>query len=287
MSVHADDTARDEITELREKLRLLTEIQTVQSLLQPSERGTDPSRTQPVMRVKPPEGSYTMSPADYRSYKKDCSAYQELTKLSDHQIVLQLRLSMDADLKRIIDTNYPRWDTMTVEDAVKVVGEIVKESSNPVVYRKHFHELVQQRDEPIQDFVTKLRTCAIDSAFVCPYDESHDLTDYHIINGIMTGIYDDMLQQEVLQKYETLNTVDLLVKYCENFESTKKDRARLKLRSDNSINMAHVDQELTEEEVVAAVSAYKRQKKQFIPKNASNKSEETCGYCGYQQHNQK
>ena len=103
----------EEILELREKLRLLKEIQDIQSRIhQPITQQPDlaPSRTQPVMRVKPPEGLYTMSAADYRSYMKDCRAYQELTNLSDHQIVLQLRLSMDLDLKRVIDTNYPEWD---------------------------------------------------------------------------------------------------------------------------------------------------------------------------------
>ena len=125
-----------------------------------------PSQAQPVMLVKPPVGSYTMSPADYRSYKKDCTAYQELTKLSVHQVVLQLRLSMDADLKRIIDTNHTDWDTVMVDEAVNAVGEIVKETSNPVVYCKQFNEIVQQKDKQIQDFVTKLRSCAIDCEFV-------------------------------------------------------------------------------------------------------------------------
>ena len=279
----------DEITELREKLRLLKEIQNVQSQIHPDEHRNGPSQTQLVMCVKPPEGSYTMSPANYHTYKKDCIAYQELTNLTDHQVVLQLRLSMDTDLKIIIDTNFPQWDTMTVTDAIKTVGEIVKVSSNPVVYRKHFHELVQLRDEPIQGFVTKLRACAIDCAFVCPYNETHDLTDDHIINRILTGIYDQMLQQEILQKHETLNTVDLLVKYCENFESTKNDRARLnKPNPDHSISTIYDDLDLTEGEIVAAVSAYKRQKQQFIPKPPANtKVEDDRGYCGYQKHNQK
>ena len=116
----------------------------------------------------------------------------------------------------------------------------------------------------------------IDCEFVCPYDDGHDLTDYHIMNRIMSSVYDDTLQQEVLQKHETLNTVDLLVKYCENFETTKKDRARLKSNTDSNISAVRFNEELTEE-VVAAVTAYKRQKQQFIPKNTINKTEEMWG----------
>ena len=56
-----------EITELRTKLALLIEIQAVQSnIQQPALVATvavDPQRTQPVMRTKVPEGSYTMNVA--------------------------------------------------------------------------------------------------------------------------------------------------------------------------------------------------------------------------------
>ena len=97
--------------------------------------------------------------------------------------------------------------TMTVEEAVKAVGEIVKESSNPVVYQKQFNDMIQGRNMPIQEYVIALRACAIDCGFVCPFDETHDLTDYHIRNRLLTGIHDDTLQQEVLQKHESLDTV--------------------------------------------------------------------------------
>lgn len=277
-----------EITELRTKLSLLKEIQAVQSQIQPQvlvpRTADDPPRTQPVMRTKVPEGSYTMNVAEFRSYRKDIEAYKDLTKLTDRQIVLQIRLSMDADLKRIVDTNYPEWDTLTVEEAINAVGDIVKESSNPVVYRKQFNELIQLKDEPIQEFVTKLRACAIDCAFVCPYDEDHDLTDYHIKNRIMTGIYDDTLQQEILQKHDSLTTVDLLVKYCENFETTKKDRVRLKANNEGNLNSISANEGLTEDEVIAAVSAYRRQKQRTS--NNKDQTGDTCSRCGYK-HNQK
>ena len=97
-----------------------------------------------------------MSEGDFRTYRKDVETYKELTKYSDNQIVLQLRLSMDADLKRIIDTNHPQWHTMSIADALTVVENIVKDVSNPAVYRKDFDCLIQQKDEKIQDFVTKL-----------------------------------------------------------------------------------------------------------------------------------
>lgn len=95
-----------------------------------------------------------MSPTENQTYKKDCMSYRQLTKLEDHD-VLQIRMEMDGDLKRIIDTNYPKYEENTVEEALEIVETIVTAVSNVAVYR----------------------------------------------HRIRTGLYDSMLQQEVLQKH--------------------------------------------------------------------------------------
>ena len=60
-----------------------------------------------------------MSLAKFRTYRKDCLDYKKLTKYNDEQIAIQIRLSMDVDLKRAIDTNYGnKWNTFSVEHAV-------------------------------------------------------------------------------------------------------------------------------------------------------------------------
>ena len=40
-------------------------------------------------------------------------------------------------------------------------------------------------------------------------------------------MYNETLQQEILRKHEALNTVDSIVPYCENCESTKRDKEML------------------------------------------------------------
>ena len=90
-----------------------------------------------VRQVKVPEGSYNMSVAEFRTFRKDCMDYKILTHYTNQQVVLQMRLNMDSDLKRAVDTNYrDTWDNFTVEEAIKAVGTIVNEVSNPSVYRK-------------------------------------------------------------------------------------------------------------------------------------------------------
>ena len=119
-----------------------------------------------------------------------------------------MHLNMDNELKRAIDRNYSTsWDSFTLDEAIKTEGQIVNHISNPVVYRKKIGSLNQSQDEPIREFITRLRSCAIDCNFTCPYDEDDDLTDYHIINKIRCDIFNKSLQQELLQKSNKLKTL--------------------------------------------------------------------------------
>ena len=119
-----------ELLELREKVQLLQQIQALQNAV-----GMPPGHATVPKNVKVPEGRYSMSLSEYRTYSKDCVDYKTLTGLQDNQIVLQMRLNMDSDLKQAIDTNYPNWRTSTVEEAIKCVGEVVNQISNKAVYR--------------------------------------------------------------------------------------------------------------------------------------------------------
>ena len=69
---------------------------------------------------------------------------KKLTNYSDLQVVLQIRMNMDDDLKRAIDTNFNNiWDNFTVGEALDAIQTIVKHVSNPVVDRKDFDDTCQ------------------------------------------------------------------------------------------------------------------------------------------------
>ena len=136
-----------ELLELREKVQLLEQIRALQNAV-----GMPPGQATVPKNVKVPEGRYSMSLSEYRTYSKDCVDYKTLTGLQDNQIVLQMRLNMDSDLKQAIDTNYPNWRTSTVEEAIKSVGEVVNQISNKAVYRKQFHAMIQIRENSEENF---------------------------------------------------------------------------------------------------------------------------------------
>ena len=96
------------------------------------------------------------------------------------QVVLQIRMNMDDDLKRAIDTNFNNiWDNFTIGEALDA---IVKHVSNPVVHRKDFDDTCQREGDSFKEFLTRLKACAADCSFKFPFDDSHDLTEYHIVN---------------------------------------------------------------------------------------------------------
>ena len=267
-----------ELLALREKVQLLQQIQNLQNAVAlPLGQATVPKN------VKVPEGRYTMSLSEYRTYSKDCIDYKTLTGLNDNQIVLQMRLNMDNDLKVAIDTNFPEWRTNTVEDAIKNVGVIVNQISNQAVYRKQFHNMTQTEEEPIREFCTRLRTLSTDCLFICPFDETHDLTDTYIIDQIRSGVHDMSLQQELLQRQSTLNTLPLIVQYCEDFESAKRDKEKLHDGSSTrSIVGAlgsvsdHPEIGASYEEIVAALSMYRKSRNG----NQKGKGGGKCRNCG-------
>ena len=244
------------------------------AITDPSLRSTPTMSSQEVKHIKAPEGRYDMNSSEFRMYTKDWRDFKTLTRFTDEQLVLQMRLNMDADLKRAIDTNLgERWNTLSVEDALSAIKSTIKHTSNPAVFRKDFDGMTQNNGESVREFVTRLRSCALDCEYVCPFDESHDLTEYHIINRIRCGIADKQLQQELLQKADTIKCLKDVLAYCEIFESAKEDRE--KLRNDTpGISSVNTD-DMTNEDIIAAISNYKKNKMDGTKK---------CYYCGFERH---
>ena len=262
-------------------------IQIQSELLQQQQQTPPPTIPSNIVRqVKVPQGNYNMSLAEFRTYKKDCIDYKRLTQNADNQMVLQMRLNMDNDLKRAIDTNYSaEWDSFTTEQALIAIGKMVNEISNPAVHRKEFDNMSQSADETVREFTTRLKACAIDCNFICPHNESHNLVDYHVINRIRSGIHDQRLQQELLQKADTLSDVASIANHCETYEAAKRDKE--KLGKSDSIATIQCD-DLSESEIVAAISQYKKAKMNNIKhidetyKMNNIKHSDKCGQCGYE-----
>ena len=101
----------------------------------------------------------------------------------------------------------------------------------------------------------------MESEFICPHNIDHDLTDYHLIQQIRYGVYDKKLQQELLQNHASLNTLEMIVVHCEAFDSAKVDSLKLaESPAIAAVSATAIPTEHSDDEMVAAISAYKRAK---------------------------
>ena len=232
---------QQQINDMKQLMQLQLESLTMQTELMNRNNPSEPSLAiNHVKNVKVPEGRYDMNPNEFRTYRKDCVDYKLLTKYTDKQVVLQMRLNMDSQLKRAVDTNFAEdWDEFNVNQAVEAIGKIMNRVSNPIVYRKEFDGMKQNDHESITEFITRLKTCAMDCNFVCPFSEDHDLTEYHIISRIRCEVANKRLQQELLQKSEDLDSLKDILQFCQNYEVVLRepscfDRKYVARRSDCS-----------------------------------------------------
>ena len=62
----------------------------------------------------------------------------------DTQLAIQMRLGMDTEMKRAIDTNFgEEWNTFTLDKALASVKELLKCNSNTAIFRKEFDSIFQ------------------------------------------------------------------------------------------------------------------------------------------------
>ena len=156
----SSDVMQKQINDLQQLVALQMQVMEMhtKTIADPSLRSTPTISSQQVKNVKAPEGRYDMSTAEFRMYSKDCHDFMKLTQFTNEQIVIQMRLNMDADLKKAVDTNYgDGWNEKSVDDALKSIKEIIKNTSNSAVHRKMFDGMSQKSSESVREFITRLR----------------------------------------------------------------------------------------------------------------------------------
>ena len=81
-----------------------------------------------------------------------------------------------------------------------------------------------------------------------------------MINRVRSGVADKKLQQELLQKSDQLRTLKGIADYCDNYDTSQQD---LEILHDNpTVSAAEYKDDLSHEEVLAAISTYKKSKRE-------------------------
>ena len=99
------------------------------------------------------------------------------------------------------------WDNLTEETLLDCVKDIFVKKRNRMVNRLKLHSLVQGPDEPVQQFVAKLKQVARTCKYTikCTADGCTQAVDYSnemVLDQLVRGLNDDDIQKKVLSSNE-------------------------------------------------------------------------------------
>ena len=137
----------------------------------------------------------------------------------------------DKAVQNAIINTPPNFFTTDPDKLLDMVKVLVTQRSNPIIHHLAFASMSQDEDEPIQNYLVRLRAIAVDCNFTCPSSE-HDLSNIYIKDQIIRGTANDTLQADLLAKVRMLKSLEQNVHHAEEFESALQDQDSMASASD-------------------------------------------------------
>ena len=130
-----------------------------------------------------------------------------------------------------LSNTHPKFFTTDPDRLLRMIEVLVTQKSNPMVHQITFASMSQHEDEPIQQYIVRLRGMATDCNFSCPRCE-HDISDIYIKDQFIKGIANNTLQTNLLAKAGVLKSLDQNVCYAEASELALQDQTAMTNTSD-------------------------------------------------------
>ena len=111
------------------------------------------------------------------------------------------------------------------EQLLKTIENIVTKQINPAVHRMNSGALQQFEHETIQDFEVCLNSASIDCEFTCPKCH-YDLSEIHIKDQFICGLFNDTLQTDILAKANQFKHLQDIIVHAKAFETTFSDQSK-------------------------------------------------------------
>lgn len=181
--------------------------------------------------ARPPQLHLEMTPQQFRKFRIDWEVFTRITDMPTSQANTQLYSCADESVQNAIINTYPKFFTTNPDKLLEMTEALVTQKSNPMVHRMTFASISQHEDEPIQQYLVRLRSTAIDCNFSCPNCD-HDLSDIYIKDQFIKGISNDTLQTDLLAKAGLLKTLNQNICHAEAFESALRDQTAMTDTSD-------------------------------------------------------
>ena len=213
--------------------------------------------------------------------------YKLATRLTGHDIVLQLLECADDSLRRDLIRAYGSLANETEENALEAIKTLAVKPENILVARAQLHNMHQDRDESARSFCARLRGQAGVCNFTksktctCNQDIQIDYSEEIIRDALIRGLSDEDIKLEILGQDRQNITLDETLKMIEAKESGKRSAGML---SNPSANAATSN---SKESSYATSSYRKVNKSRYQPPSKPinhNKNQLTCSHCGRKGH---
>ena len=188
--------------------------------------------------VRLPTVVSNMTHPQFRKFIIDWGVYKNITNLPPMQVQNLLYSCCEESVQNSIISSYPAFFSMDEDAILEAIESLVTVRINPAVHRMNFGNLTQAENEPLKDFLVRMRLLAVDCEFTCP--KCHfDISPINIKDQFIRGINNPTLQTDILAKAGQLNTIEDVVKHAEAFETALRDQSQLRQSSDvNAIRLS-------------------------------------------------
>ena len=282
-SLTAENLATLKITVLGDVLAILQHIKSKTSTT-PASSSNNTVNTTPAVNthrpasttVKLPEISCEMTHQQFRKVRVDWDVFKRITKIPATEFGGYLYNACEDTVQTNIISCKPEFLDLQETEMLEIIEKIVTKQVNPMVHRMNFGRMKQLDNQSVQDFLSKLRSLAIDCEYSCPSCNA-DISDMNIKDQLIQGLYNDALQTDVLAKADQLKSVEDVVKHAEAFEAALRDQSEL---NSNSAEASRI----SEYKKSKKQSNQNRYVKQSTPFKQTLKAHTKCQGCGSTQH---
>ena len=169
----------------------------------------------------PEKASYAMSMPQWRIWRRDMEQYTKVAGWDDRTAAISLRMQCDDKMKRVIEAEYgDGWENLTPSDAMAVLENIIRKSSNPAKEKETFHRLQQLPGESGKAFVHRCEQQALECDLACPHC-SKDISEWCVRDRVLAGLSSDTLKLDIYQNIDKYPSLSSLVTKIEMFEAAR------------------------------------------------------------------
>ena len=246
----------------------------------PNSSISQPDRTE---KAKRPTIIMGFTSEDWTYFLSRWDEYKKLTKMAQNDIVAQLKECCEEDLRKNLFRAHGSLKDNDEEFVLEAIRKQAVHEENVIVARVAHMQMTQDRDEPVQGFVARIKgqanICKYTLKHKCPCNKESDAnySNEMVKNVLACGLADPEIRLSLLSDENQEMSLEQMIKFIEAKEIGKKSASRF---SDNH-KVNSVKSSYKSEASKKIKNRYQTHEKNSV---SSRYKEDPCGWCGRHGH---